>query len=143
MIRTVDSDVVVLAVSAAQGLQPEEELWLTFGTGKRFRYLAVNEIAAGLGPGKARALPVFHGLTGCDNVSSFAGHGKKTAWAIWTVLPEITDALLKLSAAPSDIPEDVVHTIDRFVNRYMTEPAHVRTLTKYERNSSQRRTMCI
>ena len=25
----------------------------------------------------ARALPVFHALTGCDTVSSFAGHGKK------------------------------------------------------------------
>ncbi|KAI0208786.1 Centromere protein J [Lamellibrachia satsuma] len=29
------------------------------------------------------------------------------------MLPELTDALLKLSAAPSDIPEDVMHTIDR------------------------------
>ena len=58
---------------------------------------------------------MFHGLTGCDTESSFAGHGKKTAWANWTVLPEITDALLKLSASPSNIPEDVTHTIECFV----------------------------
>ena len=57
----------------------------------------------GLGPEKARALLILHALTGCDTVSSFAGHGKKTAWANWTVLPELTNALLKLSTAPSDI----------------------------------------
>jgi len=112
MIRTVDTDVVVLAVSVAQNLQPENELWIAFGTGKGFRYLAAHEAAAGLGPEKAQALPVFHSLTGCDTVSSFASHWKKT---LWTVLPELTRALLKLSSAPSDIPEEVLHTIERFV----------------------------
>ena len=113
LIKTVDTDVVVLAVSVAQGLLPEDELWLAFGTGKSFRYLAAHEIAAGLGPEKAQAM--FHALTGCDTASSFAGHGKKTAWTIWTVLPELTNALLKLSSTPSGIPDDVMHTIERFV----------------------------
>ena len=47
--------------------------------------------------------------------SSFAGHGNKTAWTIWTVLPEHTNALLKLSSAQSGIPDNVMHTIERFV----------------------------
>ena len=99
LIKTVDTDVVVLAVSVAQGLLPEDELWLAFGTGKSFRYLAAHEIAAGLGPEKAQAFPMFHALTGCDTASSFAGHGKKTAVNIWTILPaELTNALLKLSS---------------------------------------------
>ena len=115
LIKTVDTDVVVLAVSVAQGLLQEDELWLAFGTGKSFRYLAAHELAAGLGPEKAQALPMFHALTGCDTVSSFAGHGKKTAGTIWTVLPELTNALLKLSSAPSGIPDDVMHTIEKFV----------------------------
>ena len=51
LIKTVDTDVVVLAVSVAQGLLPEDEQWKAFGTGKSFRYLAAHEIAAGLGPG--------------------------------------------------------------------------------------------
>ena len=25
----------------------------------------------------------FHAITGCDNVSQFSGHGKKTAWAVF------------------------------------------------------------
>ena len=76
MIQTVNTDVVVLAVAVAQTLQPENELWLAFGTGKNFRYLAAHETAAGLGPEKECTLPVFHALTGCDTVSSFVGHGK-------------------------------------------------------------------
>jgi len=32
LIRTVDTDVVVLAVSLAQELQSEDKLWLAFGT---------------------------------------------------------------------------------------------------------------
>ena len=58
---------------------------------------------------------MFHALTGCDNESSFARHGKNTVWAIWTVLPDLTYALLKLSFAPSTIPEDVLSCIERFV----------------------------
>ncbi|KAG7156370.1 hypothetical protein Hamer_G006109 [Homarus americanus] len=85
LIRTVDTYVVVLAVSVVQEMHQEDELWLAFGTGKSFRYLAALEMATCLGPEKARALPIFHALTGCDTVSSFSGHGKKTAWAIWAV----------------------------------------------------------
>ena len=106
MIKTVDTDVVVVAVAVAQDLQPEDELWLAFGTGKGFRYLAANAIAAGLGPEKSQALPVFHALNGCDTASSFAGHGKKTAWALWIVFPELTNAY---------IPQDVITKIERFV----------------------------
>ena len=144
LIKTVDTDVLVLAVSVAHGLLPEDELWLAFGTGKCFRYLAAHEIAAGLGPEKAQVLPMFHALTGCDTASSFAGHGKKTAWTIWTVLPELTNSLLKLYSAPSGIPDDVMHTIESSGSSYcsMTEPARARKLTRPERKYSRRRTMC-
>ena len=57
---------------------------------------------------------MFHALTGCDTVSSFVGHSKKTAWSTWNALPDLTDALLTLSSAPSFI-EDVIHIIARFV----------------------------
>jgi len=115
LIRTVDTDVVVLAVSLAQEWQPEDKLWVAFGTGQSFRYLAAHEITAGLGRENARALPMFHALTGCDTVSSFATRGKKTAWTVWTVLPELTEALLLLSSAPRDIPDDATRIIERFV----------------------------
>ena len=107
-ICTVHTDVVVLTVAVAQIQPAGSELWLVFGTGKCFRYLAAHEIAAVRGP---RVMPILHALTGCHTESGFAGHGKKTTWAIWTVLPELTTALLKLCSVPSHIPEDAMHTI--------------------------------
>ena len=50
--------------------------------------------------------------TYCDTVSSFVGYGKKTAWSIWNTLPQLTNALLKLSCAPREIPNDVMLIIE-------------------------------
>jgi hypothetical protein len=83
--------------------------------GKAFRFLAAHEMARALGPEKAQALPMFHALTGCDTVSCFAGHGKRTAWAVWTALPALTQTLVDLSTAPIHVDEDHMHTIERFV----------------------------
>ena len=49
LIRTVDTHVVVLAVSRVQGLSVNE-IWIAIGTGKHFRYLPVHSIAEQLGP---------------------------------------------------------------------------------------------
>ncbi len=116
MIRTVDTDVVVLAVMVSQTSLPADgELWIAFRAGKHFRYIAAHEIATSLGPDKSKALPMFHALTGCDTVSAFARHGKKTAWATWDLLPQLTQALISLSSAPTHIPAYVMCTIERFV----------------------------
>ena len=106
LVRTVDTDVVVLA---------EVQIWLAFGTVKNFQYLAAHKIAAYLGLEKSLALPMFHALTGCDTVSAFVGHGKKTAWAVWNSFSDLTSALLKLAHAPYVIQEQCLHTIERFV----------------------------
>jgi len=112
LLRTLDSDVVVLAMLLAQEMQSEDKMWLAFGTS--FQYLAAHEIAAGLGRGKARVLPMFHALTGCDTMSSFARRGKKTACED---TPELTEALLLLllSFAPRDIPDVAIRIIKRFM----------------------------
>ena len=61
-IRTVDTDVVVLAVAAAERLSIDE-LWVAFGTGKSFRFLAAHEMAQALGPDR--------GLSRITRISSF------------------------------------------------------------------------
>ena len=63
LVRTVDTDVVVLAVAVLPQLG-RAELWIAFGTGKNFRYIPAHEICASLGPQKSVALPVFHAFTG-------------------------------------------------------------------------------
>ena len=90
IVRTTDSDVVVLAVSAFIALSHQiAELWVAFGTQRRFRYIPIHFIAEQLEPSKAAALPAFQALTGCDTTSSFFGKGKKTAWTCWQFLPDL------------------------------------------------------
>ena len=78
-IRTVDTDVAVIAISVFHRLSASE-IWIAFRSGEAFRYIEVHKIAAVLGPEKTLALPAFHALTGCDKVLSFYSKGKKTAW---------------------------------------------------------------
>lgn len=116
-IRTVDTDVVILGVSVVERILPDGELWIAFGVGKHLRYLAAHQMARSLGPEKAFALPMFHALTGCDTTSSFVGHGKKTAWAAWKALPDLTNALLTLACAPKEISKPTMQVIEKFVIR--------------------------
>ena len=115
LIRTVDTDVVAIAVRIFQLLEALQQLWIAFGTGKSFLHLAIHEIAAAVGPQKALAPPMFHALTGCDTVSAFTSHGKRTAWITWNSFPELMKALLSLSFTPHSIPEETMKIIERFV----------------------------
>ena len=86
------TDVVVLAVSCIQFIEAEE-IWIAFGTGRNFRYIAAHDIAKSLGAEKAYFLPVFHAFTGCDTVSAFHSKGKNTAWDTWLAYDDVTVAL--------------------------------------------------
>uniref|UniRef100_UPI00358E697A uncharacterized protein n=1 Tax=Myxine glutinosa TaxID=7769 RepID=UPI00358E697A len=102
MLRTVDTDVLVLAVSTVARLE-NTEIWVAFGTGKHLRYIPAHDIATELGSEKARALPMFHAFTGCDTVSSFAGRGKKTAFDTWKSFTEVTPVFSTLLTDPTSL----------------------------------------
>lgn len=73
MIRTTDTDVVVLAVASASRY-PDHEIWVAMGVGKDFRHIPAHIIARNLGPTKSSCLPLFHSFTGWDTVSFFNKH---------------------------------------------------------------------
>ena len=52
-IRTVDTDVVVLAVASFNRIAPDE-LWVAFGVGQSFRYIAIHQMVATMTPAKCR-----------------------------------------------------------------------------------------
>ena len=114
MIRTTDTDVVILAVSNCHAMNVAE-LWIAFGTGKHFQYIPAHEIALQLGPRKAEALTLFHAFTGCDTVSFFAGKGKATAWEVWRAYPQATEAFLSLATGPDNLPDNCFEILERFV----------------------------
>ena len=63
-IKTVDTDVVVLAISCIKTVVGLEELYIAFGTGKQFKILPVHQIVSNLGTSICKALPLFQALTG-------------------------------------------------------------------------------
>ena len=123
-------------------LSPEHEVWLAFGTGKNFRYLSAHQIAVFLGPGKSLALPIFHALTGCDTVSGFIGHGKKTAWSTWNAFPELTDALLELAHVPTEVTEQIMKVIEGSLFFSMTEQSLVQMWTRPGRRCLPKHHLC-
>ena len=62
LVRTGDTDVVVIIVSCLQTI-PLKEIKISFGVGKNLRYIAALEIATSLGPRKAKTLAIFHAFT--------------------------------------------------------------------------------
>lgn len=120
VLRTVDTDVLVLAIAFAGILQEQQlqqvEVWVGMGTGSHFRYLAAHEISNKLGSGMSKALPVFHAFTGCDTVSCLAWRGKKTAFTVWKNFPAVTDTFLQLAATPtSPISEACMEHLEHFL----------------------------
>ena len=114
IIRTSDTDVVVLAISLSQQLGAKE-LWASFEAEKHFRYITVHGIASKLGPDKCKALPVIHAITGCDTVSFIAGRGKLKAWEAWMAFPPVTQAFLKLAACKEEIAASTPETLEYFI----------------------------
>jgi len=98
MIHTVDTDVLVIAVTMFSQLELSE-LWLLFG--KNQKLLPVHSICTDIGEEKSKSLSFVYAFTGCDQVSFFAGRGKKVAWNTWSQCDSITSTFAMLSDQPS------------------------------------------
>ena len=66
-IRTVDTDLLVLAVASFDKIKPDE-LWVILGTGSHFRNIAIHELMAKMDSRYCNSLPIFHDFTGFDTV---------------------------------------------------------------------------
>lgn len=113
-IRTVDSDVVVIAVSTFFKIKNIQQLWIDFGTGKHQRLISIHGLCSQLSQETCRYLPIFHSITGCDTVSSFCGVGKKGAWKVWIADPNVNSAFEQLLMG-RDPDEDILRAMERFV----------------------------
>ena len=77
LIKTVDSDVVTIAISMFHKLSMLNELWIKFGTRKSLKFIPVHEIAAKMEKVSSQAFLFFHALSGCDTTSLISEKGKK------------------------------------------------------------------
>ena len=111
---TVDTDVVGVAITTLNRTKPDD-LSVAFGICGHFRFIPIHEVAAAVGPRKSATLPLFHALTGCGTVSSFAGIGIKTEWAAWNVYPEVTEEFEELMHMADPISDRTLEVIERIV----------------------------
>ena len=65
------------------------------------KFNAIYSIAENLESAKSSYLPLFHALTGYDQVSFSVGRGKKKARNTWKQYDELTDVLGYISVSPS------------------------------------------
>ena len=116
-IRTVDTDVLVLAIATFSKLKIYvEEFWIDFGSGKNRRFYPIHAIFEDIGEEKAQGMPFFHAFTGCDQVSFLANITKSSAWKIWCSYDEITPYFKMLSQQPTILQvEDAGSALERFV----------------------------
>ena len=115
MIRTIDTDVVVIALGKFPSLNLSE-LWISFGTGKNQRLLSIHFISDAIGAAKSNGLPFVHAFTRCDQVSFFTGKGNKSAWRNWKNFDDVTASFVSCSNFPSDQElKELFPTIERYV----------------------------
>jgi hypothetical protein len=122
-IRTVDSDLVVIASGLFPGMRQVsqlEDIWISFGVGKHFKNISIASIVGNIGEEKSIALPFWTTFTGCDTVSQFRAKGKKTAWKTWTKFSAVTNTFRYFAEHPfRDISEpDSLHHL-QVLERYV------------------------
>ena len=109
VIRTVDTDVLVLAVSVYEQLQEEmEELWVEFGAGKNKKFFPIQETLENV------KLVVFHRMW--SSFVSVTCH-QKCSLEIWNLLDDVTPIFAALSHQPTFTQiQDAMPTIERFTD---------------------------
>ena len=115
-IRTVDTDVLILAISFFHELKVDvDELWVDFGAGNKRCFFRVHEIYNQIGEERARSMPFFHAMTGCDQVSFLSQITKLSVWKVWELFDDVTTVLLKLWNQPSlNEVKDAMPILERF-----------------------------
>ena len=99
MVRTVDTDVVVIVVAKLQYIFLPK-LWIEFAVGKHLKYFPAHDMIRSTGEEKSQALLAFHASAGCAQTSPFAHYGKRTAWEAWGATDDVMAAFQALSNAP-------------------------------------------
>ena len=103
LVKTINSDVVFIAISVYLGIPTLHELWMEFGREKNLKYVPVHRITSNYGIMSASALPFFYALSSCDTNSSRFGKSKKTFYEEWWLYLEITTVFAKLISVQQKI----------------------------------------
>ena len=111
-----DTDVLMLLLAHYDQMQCQS-LFMKAGTSKQPKYIPVHEIRKRVPDDQISTLLAFHAITGCDSVSQFSGHSKKTAWCVFQ---RNHNDLSNLGKGP--ITEDTILSAEKFICRLYRVP---------------------
>lgn len=77
-----DTDVFLLLIAHFHRIGCTE-LYMKAGTSADPKYIPIHKIQEQISQEQTESLLGFHAITGCDSVSQFSGHGKKTTWQVF------------------------------------------------------------
>jgi hypothetical protein len=107
IIKSPDTDALVLCVHYLSMLQHTQELWFQTGTVSstkhRRRYIPVHDICSTLSPVFTNILPAAHAVTGCDTTSSLFGIGKRSVFKVLKENPGNFKDLSNLADCDGDV----------------------------------------
>ena len=118
VVRSPDTDVLVLLLHHRPAIKAKEIFFLTGRDGKHTqltRYIAVHTIYSLLETEQHRILLSAYCLTGCDTVSAFFGHGKRTAFRVMMQNADQLQDLAWLGYNDEMIPRNVQVAATKFV----------------------------
>ena len=115
VVRTVDTDVVVIALGCFHQLQ-DKKIWVESGVQSKnnLTYISINQLFDQLGEPLCKALPFYHAFTGCDYTSLFNRKRKITLFKFLKKYPELQETFLNLSNSEG-ISDDIKSIIESFV----------------------------
>jgi hypothetical protein len=109
IVKSPDTDVLVLCVHYFPSLQYTDELWFQMGaissTKDGRRFIPVHDICNSIDPVICKILPAAHAATGCDTTLPMFGIGKRTVFIVLKDRP--SDFIDLLSLADCDIDQSV------------------------------------
>ena len=76
LVKTVHTELVVIAVHTFQQLSKLNELWIESRTGKTREFILINEISTTFGPHVCNGLLFFHAFSNCETQYSYCGKTK-------------------------------------------------------------------
>ena len=137
--KTVDTDVLILAISFFHELKVDkDELWVDFGAEKNRCFFRVHEIYNQIREERARAMPFFHAMPGCNQVSFLSHITKLSAWKVLEMFDDVTSVFVKLRNKPSlNEVKNTMLTQERFTLLF-----YIRSLNSLTTNECGRELFC-
>ena len=117
VIRTTDTDCLVIALGNKHIYHPEVTIWLEVGvqSNNTQRFIYVNGLHTQLGQEFCKSLIGYHALTGCDYTASFCRKGKVKPLKILEKNEDFQKALTAF--AFSEVNEETLEVIESYVCR--------------------------